>query len=107
MGGNVATKFYDKWSHTDPILEGPMGGEHQLHKDVFDVVIKWTQSKTNEDSICNGNSHTKIKGGVDNNNNDNNSSANTNFDTKRHEKLKNTLAFDTNHPACSRMCPDA
>ena len=35
---------YAQWSHTDPILEGPMDGDHRLHKDLFDDVNKWSTS---------------------------------------------------------------
>ena len=35
---------YAHWSHTDPILEGPMDGDHRLHKDLFDDVNKWSTS---------------------------------------------------------------
>lgn len=35
---------YVGWSHTDPILEGPMDADHRLHKDLFDDVNTWTNS---------------------------------------------------------------
>jgi len=35
---------YVGWSHTDPILEGPMDADHRLHKDLFDDVNKWSNS---------------------------------------------------------------
>lgn len=35
---------YTNWSHTDPILEGPMDGDHRLHKDLFDDVNNWSTS---------------------------------------------------------------
>ena len=35
---------YVGWSHTDPILEGPMDADHRLHKDLFDDVNKWSTS---------------------------------------------------------------
>ena len=35
---------YIGWSHTDPILEGPMDADHRLHKDLFDDVNKWSTS---------------------------------------------------------------
>lgn len=35
---------YIGWSHTDPILEGPMDADHRLHKDLFHDVNKWTTS---------------------------------------------------------------
>jgi prenylcysteine alpha-carboxyl methylesterase len=35
---------YPGWSHTDPILEGPMDAEHSLHRDLFNNVRDWTVS---------------------------------------------------------------
>ncbi|KAG7347409.1 carboxylesterase [Nitzschia inconspicua] len=46
---------YLGWSHTDPILEGPMDADQTLHRDLFRDVRKWTGSTTlswpNEDPI--------------------------------------------------------
>lgn len=41
---SVTFVSYAGWSHTDPILEGPMDADHRLHKDLFDNVNKWTTS---------------------------------------------------------------
>lgn len=35
---------YPGWSHTDPILEGPMDADQSLHRDLFDDVRGWTNS---------------------------------------------------------------
>mmetsp|Transcript_13433 Transcript_13433/g.31627 ORF Transcript_13433/g.31627 Transcript_13433/m.31627 type:complete len:426 (+) Transcript_13433:145-1422(+) len=35
---------YVGWSHTDPILEGPMDADHRLHKDLFNDVNRWATS---------------------------------------------------------------
>ena len=35
---------YVGWSHTDPILEGPMDADHRLHKDLLNDVNRWTTS---------------------------------------------------------------
>lgn len=35
---------YPGWSHTDPILEGPMDADQSLHRDLFDDVKVWTDS---------------------------------------------------------------
>jgi acetyl esterase/lipase len=35
-------QFYDGYSHTDPILEGPADGDHLFHRDVYDAVQSWT-----------------------------------------------------------------
>ncbi|VEU42806.1 unnamed protein product [Pseudo-nitzschia multistriata] len=39
---SVSFVLYDGWSHTDPILEGPMDADHRLHKDLLDNVNEWT-----------------------------------------------------------------
>jgi acetyl esterase/lipase len=41
---NIDATFhmYDGWSHTDPILEGPMDADHRFHRDIFDAVVEWT-----------------------------------------------------------------
>jgi len=36
------TKLYKGWSHTDPILEAPMRGDHSYHGDVYELVCMWT-----------------------------------------------------------------
>jgi prenylcysteine alpha-carboxyl methylesterase len=35
---------YPGWSHTDPILEGPMDADQSHHRDLFDDVKEWTAS---------------------------------------------------------------
>ncbi len=43
----VATlSLYQGWSHTDPILEGPMDADHRFHKDLFNAVTEWTNSRS-------------------------------------------------------------
>jgi prenylcysteine alpha-carboxyl methylesterase len=41
---NCAATFhmYEGWSHTDPILEGPMDADHRFHRDIFDSVVEWS-----------------------------------------------------------------
>jgi len=41
---SVSFVSYEGWSHTDPTLEGPMDGDHRMHKDLFDDVKEWTTS---------------------------------------------------------------
>jgi prenylcysteine alpha-carboxyl methylesterase len=45
---NCAATFhmYEGWSHTDPILEGPMDADHRFHRDIFDSVVEWSLSQT-------------------------------------------------------------
>jgi len=38
-------KLYEGWTHTDPILEAPMRGDHTYHRDVYEMVCKWTTGK--------------------------------------------------------------
>ena len=40
------TKMYKGWSHTDPILEAPMRGNHTYHRDIYDLVCLWTDSSS-------------------------------------------------------------
>mmetsp|Transcript_45645 Transcript_45645/g.89202 ORF Transcript_45645/g.89202 Transcript_45645/m.89202 type:complete len:154 (+) Transcript_45645:286-747(+) len=42
----VSSKLYDGWSHTDPILEGPMDGDQRLHRDIYELVKLWTNCST-------------------------------------------------------------
>mmetsp|Transcript_15082 Transcript_15082/g.34827 ORF Transcript_15082/g.34827 Transcript_15082/m.34827 type:complete len:351 (+) Transcript_15082:6-1058(+) len=39
---HVQYKLYDHWSHTDPILESLMEGDHRCHKDLMELLQKWT-----------------------------------------------------------------
>jgi prenylcysteine alpha-carboxyl methylesterase len=41
---DVSFVTYPGWSHTDPILEGPMDANQSLHRDLFDNVRVWTDS---------------------------------------------------------------
>ena len=34
--------IYPAWSHTDPILEKPMLGNHLYHRDIYELVCLWT-----------------------------------------------------------------
>eukprot|EP00584_Thalassiosira_punctigera_P012725 CAMPEP_0172547896 /NCGR_PEP_ID=MMETSP1067-20121228/17323_1 /TAXON_ID=265564 ORGANISM="Thalassiosira punctigera, Strain Tpunct2005C2" /NCGR_SAMPLE_ID=MMETSP1067 /ASSEMBLY_ACC=CAM_ASM_000444 /LENGTH=491 /DNA_ID=CAMNT_0013335047 /DNA_START=164 /DNA_END=1639 /DNA_ORIENTATION=- len=39
-------KLYEGWSHTDPILEAPMCGDHTYHRDIYEMVRIWTGRKS-------------------------------------------------------------
>jgi len=41
---SISFVSYVGWSHTDPILEAPMDGDHRLHRDLLNDVNKWTTS---------------------------------------------------------------
>ena len=43
-------KFYEGWTHTDPILEAPMRGNHVYHKDVYNLVRFWTSKLVVDES---------------------------------------------------------
>mmetsp|Transcript_10968 Transcript_10968/g.26123 ORF Transcript_10968/g.26123 Transcript_10968/m.26123 type:complete len:308 (+) Transcript_10968:1-924(+) len=43
---DVQLVLYDGWSHTDPILEGPMDADHTFHYDLFCDVKRWTTSSS-------------------------------------------------------------
>jgi len=43
-GVRVTSKNYAGWSHTDPILEGPMRGDQTFHRDCYDFVREWTST---------------------------------------------------------------
>lgn len=47
----VAVQFhmYEGWSHTDPILEGPMDADHRFHRDVYAAVQEWTEHMAADD----------------------------------------------------------
>lgn len=75
---NVELKLYEKWGHTDPILEAPFSGDHTFHKDVYDLVIQWTTK--------------------------NQSAVNSTHSLKTPTRPKHS-AFDPFHPACQKICP--
>jgi fermentation-respiration switch protein FrsA (DUF1100 family) len=37
-------KYYENWSHTDPILEGIADADHRFHLDVLDAIQLWTNA---------------------------------------------------------------
>jgi len=72
----VVTKFYNGWSHTDPILEAPMRGNHLYHCDIFDLVCLWSDGMElcKHGAVC--------------------------------ESVEPTLvAFDQSHPKLQSICP--
>jgi prenylcysteine alpha-carboxyl methylesterase len=46
--------MYEGWSHTDPILEGPMDADHRFHRDIFDSVVQWSFCERPDDFGSNG-----------------------------------------------------
>jgi len=45
---DVVQHLYAGWSHTDPILEGPMDGDQTYHQEIYDLVKKWTKINGDE-----------------------------------------------------------
>jgi prenylcysteine alpha-carboxyl methylesterase len=45
----VQFHMYEGWSHTDPILEGPMDADHRFHRDVYAAVQEWTDHMAADD----------------------------------------------------------
>lgn len=45
-GASLDTISYKGWSHTDPIIEAPMDGDHRFHHDVYNLVKLWTNGKS-------------------------------------------------------------
>jgi dienelactone hydrolase len=39
---------YEGWSHTDPIIEAPMEGNQRYHRDLYDLIRKWTNDNDDE-----------------------------------------------------------
>jgi len=46
-GKYISFDSYPGWSHTDPILEGPMDADHRFHRDLFNNVKNWTTDSAN------------------------------------------------------------
>jgi len=53
LGVQHTSRIYEGWSHTDPILEAPMMGNHQYHRDVHDLVRQWTCEDQTKDFSAN------------------------------------------------------
>lgn len=39
----VECVLYDGWSHTDPILEGVFDADHRFHRDLYELLQRWTE----------------------------------------------------------------
>ncbi|KAL7528802.1 hypothetical protein ACHAXR_002644 [Thalassiosira sp. AJA248-18] len=72
-------KMYKGWSHTDPILEAPMRGNHLYHEDIYELVCTWT-------------------GGVG-------SSSYANGDGNEQSHAIAMKRFDKQHPILQPICP--
>lgn len=43
---NAIIKIYEGWSHTDAILEMPMYDNHDFHRDLYHLLLMWTDDKS-------------------------------------------------------------
>ncbi|KAL7577351.1 hypothetical protein ACA910_002086 [Epithemia clementina (nom. ined.)] len=49
----VNFRLFETWTHTDAIIEGPLSGSNEFHKELFDVVKEWTMTQdTNSSTTC-------------------------------------------------------
>ena len=78
------TRFYHGWSHTDPILEAPMRGDHTYHRDIYELVRSWTAAGSPPSDSR------REERGVGND---------------RRTTLPNTPPFDEKHPMLRPICP--
>jgi hypothetical protein len=84
------TRMYQNWSHTDPILEAPMCGDHSYHRDIFELVKLWTMD--NDDNKYDGNS-------IENETNGKHNSR------QRKQCVVDIATFDERHPLLRPICP--
>ena len=42
---------YEGWSHTDPILEAIMMADHRFHADLFQRVVEWTKTNSDDNDL--------------------------------------------------------
>lgn len=45
---DVECCWYDEWTHTSPILELPLSGSHDFHRQVVMTVRNWTSSNNSD-----------------------------------------------------------
>jgi hypothetical protein len=84
------TRMYKCWSHTDPILEAPMCGDHSYHRDIFDLVKLWTMD--DDDDKYDGYSIEKETNGKHNS-------------RQRKQCVFDIATFDERHPLLRPICP--
>lgn len=86
------TRMYHGWSHTDPILEAPMCGDHSYHRDIFELVKLWTID--DNDDVCHDDSNSKEK-----------KETNGNHNSRRKQRGVDIATFDERHPLLRPICP--
>jgi acetyl esterase/lipase len=45
----ISFHMYEGWSHTDPILEGPMDADHRFHSNIFAAARDWIRADDDDD----------------------------------------------------------
>ena len=75
---DTAVEFclYPEWTHTDAILEGPLSGCHDFHRDLVQCVQRWTRKKHKSPSTIHQQHQDNDNDNDDTNNNNNNNSNN-------------------------------
>ena len=71
---DTAVEFclYPEWTHTDAILEGPLSGCHDFHRDLVQCVQRWTRKKHKSPSTIHQQHQDNDNDNDDTNNNSNN-----------------------------------
>ena len=87
------TRMYHGWSHTDPILEAPMCGDHSYHSDIFELVKLWTLD--NDDDNDDDNDGISIENETNGNHNSQQSK----------QRVVDIATFDERHPLLRPICP--
>lgn len=85
------TRMYHGWSHTDPILEAPMCGDHSYHRDIFELVKLWTIDDNGDVYSVDSNSIEKETNGIHN--------------SRRKQRGVDIATFDERHPLLRSICP--
>ena len=100
------TRMYKGWSHTDPILEAPMRGNHTYHRDIFDLVRLWSSSSTS-DSCRNGQKNdSHVFDSLVRNWNGYDSCGRLDGEQANGQQIHNTATlFDERHPILRPICP--
>lgn len=93
------SKLYPGWSHTDPILEKPMLGNHLYHRDVYELVRRWTvrRSTKSDDGIGDMVRYSEHKSDAE--------TIGTDDSSKAAESDFNLTPFDETHSILRPICP--
>jgi acetyl esterase/lipase len=97
---HVSFHLYDHWSHTDPILEGPMDADHRFHYDIYTTVREWCTYDDDDDIPIVGD-------GSDNDDPNNNNESVPTVDGVGSLRRPNQLQWPDQQtsPIMRRLCP--